>query len=154
MPEINQQQVAGWIKVGLASGGPVYAVIIKQFGITDADYQMYANLAAYILPPIIVAVWSWYSNRRAAQIAKVATFTPAQQAEALAKTPDATKVQIAEAVPGVATVVLENSVTNGLAKLAKSEDHPNIVTAAQNEKDAKAGKDLTGPQTFAQDKIK
>lgn len=139
MPEINQQQVAAWLKVALASGGPLYAWIIKKFGITDADYVMYANLAAYILPPIIVAGWAWVSNLRSAQVAKVASFTPAQQAEALAKTPDAAKVQVAEAVPGVATVVLKNNVANGLAKLAASDAHPNIVTESENAKDVVAG---------------
>jgi hypothetical protein len=137
--EINQQQVAGWVKTGLAAGGPVYDIAIKKLHLTDADYQMYATLAAYILPPIIVGVWSWIANRRSAQIAKVASFTPAQQAEALAKTPDTAKVLVAEAVPGVATVVLKNGVGNGLGKLAASEAHPNIVTEQDNAADVAAG---------------
>lgn len=45
----------------------------------------------------------------------------------------------AKATPGVATVVLENDVTGALAKLANDEAHPHIVTAAQNEEDAKRG---------------
>lgn len=148
MAELNQQQVAAGIKVALAAGGPVYAFIIKKFGcavagatacITDSDYTMYANLAAYLLPPVIVYGWAWFSNRRSSQVANVATFTPAEQAEALAKTPDTAKVLVAEAVPGVATVVLKNGVGNGLGKIAASEAHPNIVTEAENAKDVQAG---------------
>ncbi len=139
MAELNQQQVAGLIKTALAAGGPVYDFALKKLHITDGDFQIYASLAAYFLPPLIVAVWSWYSNRRSSQVAKVASFTPQQQAEALAKTPDAAKVLIANAVPGVATVVVKDSAGNGLAKLAASDAHPNIVTESQNAKDVDAG---------------
>lgn len=139
MAELNQQQVAAFIKVALASGGPVYDFALKKMGLTDGDYAIYASLASYFLPPIVVGVWTWYSNRRAAQIAKVASFTPVQQAEALAKTPDEAKLLIAKAVPGVATIVVKNDAGNGVAKLAQSEAQPDIVTEAQNALDVKAG---------------
>jgi hypothetical protein len=137
--EINQQQVTGWVKAALIAGSPIYDFSLKKLGISEGDYQIYTSLAVYILPPIIVAVWTWYGQRRSSQVANVASFTPAEQAEALAKTPDAAKILIAEAVPTVATVVVKNDAGNGVGKLAASDDHPNIVTESKNQIDAISG---------------
>lgn len=139
MAELNQQQLAVGIKVALAAGGPIYNLALTKLHLTQGDYGLYADLASYLLPPIIVYGWAWWSNRRSAQVANVATFTPAQQAEALAKTPDAAKVLIAKAVPGVATIVVKNDAGNGVGKLAESVTQPDIVTEKQNAIDVKLG---------------
>lgn len=76
-----------------------------------------------------------------AQVESVKSLPPEDRNAALVNVSDTAKVKIAEAVPGVATVVLDNSVKGDLAKLAASDapENKNIVTAAQNELDVLKG---------------
>ena len=55
---------------------------------------------------------------------------------------DETKAEVimaANNMPSVATVVLRDGVNGVIGDLAKSDNHPNIVTETQNEADAKKG---------------
>jgi hypothetical protein len=78
----------------------------------------------------------------AAKIESLAALSPQAAEAALHKVSDGAKVQIAQAVPGVATVVIKDTANGELNTLAMSETHPNIVTEAQNEIDARLGPKL------------
>lgn len=137
--ELNQKQVSAWLKIALASGGPLYVWILAHTGITDSEYQMDVNLAAYILPPLIVAAFAWISNRLSSQISNVAKSAPDKLGEALGKVPDAVKIQAAETASTVATVVTKDNSNGKVGELAADPNHPKVVSETQNEADAKKG---------------
>jgi hypothetical protein len=113
--ELNQQQVAGWLRITLSASGPIAALVLSKTGISAADWALYTEVALSLLPGLIVAVWSWYRNRTA------------------------TQVKLVEAIPEVATVVIKDEARNSVGELAQDPAHPNIVTETQNEADAKNG---------------
>ena len=113
--EVNQQQIAGWLRALLAAGGPFAALILSKTGISQADWAMYTELALAIIPPLGVAVWSWFRNRQA------------------------TQVKLVERIPDVATVVIKDDAKGDLKQMAQSQAHPDVVTETQNEADAKEG---------------
>lgn len=137
--ELNQQQVRTWLQLALSAGGPFAAIILSKTGVSEGDYALYVNLALAFLPGVIVGAWSWYSNRKVAQVAVVAQMPAADQHEALNKVSDVDKIRIAEAVPEVATVVIKDVANGPVAAIAADDAHPNIVTETQNEADAKKG---------------
>lgn len=55
----NPSQIAGQLRLALAAGGPLAAVILKKTGWAAGDYELYLELFLYVVPPIIAAVWSW-----------------------------------------------------------------------------------------------
>ncbi len=146
--EINQQQVEGWLRATLAAGGPIAALVLSKTGIAADDYAMYVEIALIFIPGAVSWVWSWYSHKTSNQVELIARLSALEQQAALNKVSDVAKVKIAEALPGVETVVLSNNVTDGLANLAASPEHPNIVTAAQNLSDALGG--IPKPTTSAE----
>lgn len=113
--EINQQQVAGWLRALLAAGGPFAALVLSKTGISQSDWVLYTELALVIIPPAAVAVWGWYSSRKA------------------------TQVKLVEKMPEVATIVIKDEARGAVGELAASPNEHNIVTETQNEADAKEG---------------
>lgn len=113
--EINQQQVAGWLRALLAAGGPLAALVLSKTGMSQDDWMLYTEVALVVIPPLVVAVWGWYSSRKATQIKAV------------------------EKMPEIATVVVKDEARGAVGKLAASPNEHNIVTETQNEKDAKKG---------------
>lgn len=113
--EINQQQVAGWLRVALSAGGPIAALAMSKMGVSEKDWALYTEVALAIVPGLTVAVWSWYRNRKATQI------------------------KLVDKMPEVATIVVKDNANGTVGALAQSEAHPNIVTETQNEIDAKEG---------------
>ncbi len=69
--ESNQQQVAGWLRAALAAGGPISALVLSKTGISSEDWALYTEAALAIVPPLAVAIWSWYSSRKTTQIKSV-----------------------------------------------------------------------------------
>jgi hypothetical protein len=141
--EVNQQQIASFLRMLLSAGGPLAALILTKTGMTHEDYDMYVAVALAFIPPIGAAIWGWYDNRKIKQVTNIAQMPAIDQLQALNKVSDATKVRIAEAVPDVKTVVIDNAANGTLGAMAASPTHPNIVTESQNEKDTKLGQDLT-----------
>jgi short subunit fatty acids transporter len=123
---------------GLAISGIVAKHLVSDFHMVPDDVQDYFTLIE-AGTAFAGAAWGLSTATPAAQVTNAALLPPEQARVALAQVSDATKVLVAKAVPGVATVVLHNDVTNGLAVLAEDDRQPDIVTAAQNEKDARAG---------------
>jgi hypothetical protein len=115
MIEINKQQVAGAIRLTMTASGPFAAIIMTKMQLTQSDYQFYLDLTLAFLPGAIAMVWSWYRNRSSSQI------------KAVSKLED------------VATVVVKDSANGSVERMALSENHPNVVTETQNERDAKNG---------------
>jgi hypothetical protein len=113
--ELNKQQVIDWLRVTLAAGGPIAALILSRTGISQAEYALYFELAVAVLPGLIVAVWGWYRNRKTTQI------------------------KITEQLPEVATVVIKDEARGKVGELAQNPGHEHIVTETQNEFDAKQG---------------
>lgn len=68
MIEINQQQVAAWLRLTLAAGGPIGALILSKTGVTASDYGLYYEAALALLPGLIVTIWSWFRNRHATEV--------------------------------------------------------------------------------------
>ena len=112
---MNQQQIAAWLRVTLAAGGPIAALIIAKTGITQADYVSYLELALALVPGAIAAGWSWYRNRSDVQI------------------------KTTNMLPEVAKVVVKDSANGKVGDMAQSEDHPKVVTETQNALDVKGG---------------
>lgn len=111
---MNIEQIKQLCQTLLAAGGPV-AGLLTAYGFPQDKVAMWLGLALAIVPPLAAALWG-----------------------ILDKTDSAIVVQ-AKAVPGVETVVVSNKAPPALAKLADDDAHPHIVTAAQNEIDAKNG---------------
>lgn len=64
----NQSQIAGQLRTALAAGGPIAAIILAKTGWSLGDYQMYLELALYIVPPLVAAVWSYVAKRDASLV--------------------------------------------------------------------------------------
>lgn len=133
-----------WKIVGaltVAISVPLTNILVRRFGVeVGPEVKDYLD----IVSAITVLGGGGYAvslTTPAAQVEAVKSLAAEDQAAALSKVSDVAKVQIAKAVPGVATVVLENNVTNGLAKLAKSDapENKDIVTAQQNQTDVLKG---------------
>lgn len=142
--ELNRQQLTGWLRIGLAAGGPLGAAILDGTHMAQSSYELYVNAFLYAGVPTICAAWEWAAKRRTAQVAAVAQMPPEVQKEALSKVSDVDKVLIAKAVPGVATVVVRDVANGALADLAANENHRDIVTETQNEIDARMGTKIAG----------
>ena len=86
----NQSQIAGQLRTALAAGGPIAAFILSKTGWASADYSMYLEMALYVLPPLIAAVWSYIAKRsdnlvRAASTVQGATVVTDETASASVK---------------------------------------------------------------------
>lgn len=96
-----------------------------------------------VAAPAVIAIggiiWGLFAHSNKAKVESVASMSAAEQGAALNKVSDAAKIQIAEATPTVATVVVKDTANGKVAALAQSNDHPNVVTETQNEADAKKG---------------
>ena len=122
----------------LAGSGPIAKLLSTIFKLDNATIEALLS-ALTILTPIAIAPFLLKILSPKAKIESLNELSPQVAAAALNQVSSVAKVQIAKATPGVATVVLENNVTDGLADLANDPDQPDIVTAAQNEIDAKSG---------------
>ena len=122
----------------LAGSGPIAKLLSTIFKLDNATIEALLS-ALTILTPIAIAPFLLKILSPKAKIESLNELSPQVAAAALNQVSSVAKVQIAKATPGVATVVLENNVTDGLADLANDPDQPAIVTAAQNEIDAKSG---------------
>jgi len=136
---VTKERIYDALRVLLAAGGPFSALIIRYTDMKQDDLDLMVQLALMILPPAGAWVWGLYLNSIQRKVQMIAEQSPHVQHEALNKVSDGAKVLIAEAVPGVATVVVKNNVNGELGAMAQSPAHPNIVTAQQNELDAKFG---------------
>lgn len=147
--------VAALRHLGSFTAGIVTALVLA--GLNHDDAVALANTIASVgnglaevvagVGVVVPMILGWWSARKASPagiVATAASMSPEVQHAALAKVPDEAKVQIAEGVPGVATVVIKDDANGGLAKLAQSDEHPNVVTETQNEADAKKGTKIPG----------
>lgn len=96
-------------------------------------------IAAPAVAAIVTLIWGLIAHTDKAKVESVASMPAPAVTEALNKVSDVAKIQIAGAVPSVATVVVKDTANGTVAALAQSDDHPNVVTETQNEKDAKEG---------------
>lgn len=101
--EINSQQVAGWLRTVLAAGGPLGALILAKSGISQTDWAMYLEVILVIVPPVAVAIWSWFRNRVSTQ-AKLVSQVDGQQVHVDPKLAPASVVSMAND-PAVKDVV-------------------------------------------------
>lgn len=139
MDSIVRERITDALRLLLAAGGPLSALILKYSGMDSNDFNQLVQVILIVVPPVGAWVWGKYANTIDAKVQVIAEQPPAVQVKALEKVPDVVKVQVAEAVPEVATVVVKDNANGALGVLAQSEAHPNIVTETQNERDAKMG---------------
>jgi hypothetical protein len=100
----NQTQIAGQLRTALAAGGPIAAFALSKTGWSQADYAMYMEMALYILPPLIAAVWSYVAKR------------------------DGNLIKAASKVEG-ATVVVDATASAAVQAVAKHDNTaPDVVT--------------------------
>lgn len=135
---MNKEQITAAILVLLGASGPLANILVNTFHMSDSAVQPILTMLTALTPLVVAGVFT-YLQRDAGKVAAVASMSAPDQAAALNKVPDAAKVLVAKAVPGVATVVVKDTAGNGLAKLAADPAQPNIVTETQNETDAKNG---------------
>lgn len=141
---VTRERVTDGLRILLAAGGPFSALILRYTDISEDDLSLIFQLALMIVPPLAAWVWGLYLNTIQAKVQSIAEQSPQSQAAALNKVSDGAKVLIAEAVPGVATVVVKTNVNGELGAIATSPAFPNIVTAEQNEIDARHGQQAKG----------
>lgn len=104
----NQSQIAGQLRTALAAGGPIAALIMSKTGISQEDYGLYLELALYIVPPLIAAVWSYIAKR------------------------DAAIVKAAAKVPGATVVVDQDRAPPAVKDIAQDQSaNPAVVTKEQ-----------------------
>lgn len=135
----NKEQALALLRnlVALAMGYLIAkGTITAEQAATITNDIMIAAPAAIALAGII---WGFFAHTDKAKVESVAHMAAPAVNEALAKVSDAAKIQIAEATPTVATVVVKDTANGKVAALAQSNDHPNVVTETQNEADAKKG---------------
>jgi len=141
MPQ-TKERIFDALRVLLAAGGPFSAVVFRYTEMSESDYNLLLQLALFVIPPAGAWAWGLYLNSMQRKVQAIAEAPGHVQQQALNKVSDGAKVLIAEAVPGVETVVVKNNVNGELGAIAASSAHPNVVTAQQNEKDAKEGYSL------------
>lgn len=136
---VNRDQLLSMLRnlVSLGAG------VLVGKGILTAEQAADLSNEIMIAAPAVIAIatliWGALSQTDKAKVASVSKMSPDAQQAALSGVSDAAKVSIAEAVPGVATVVVKDGTNGKLGDLAASPDHPNVVTETQNQKDAKNG---------------
>lgn len=135
---MNKEQITAAILGLLGVSGPLANLLVNTFHMSDSAVQPVLSILTVATPLIVGAIFA-YLQRDSAKVAGVAHMSGADQAAALNKVPDASKILVAEAVPSVATVVVKDGTGNGVGKLVASDAHPNIVDETTNEKDAKNG---------------
>lgn len=113
--ELNQQQIMGWLRIALASGSPLGALILQKSGISQGDYTLYVEAALYVAGPATSMVLTWFAHRKERQVLNV------------------------KAMPEVATIVVKDMANGAVGRLAADPANPDIVTESKNEKDAKLG---------------
>lgn len=135
---LNKEQINAVLLGLFASAGPLAKLMVSGFHVSGDTVDMIMSFCTVLTPIASSAIFT-YLQRDAAKVAAVASMPAEAQQAALNKVPDAIKVQITEAIPDVATVVVKDEANGGLHELAVSDAHPNIVTETQNEADAKKG---------------
>lgn len=111
---MTKDQITALLLSVFGAAGPLSKILATLFHLDDKTIDAILDTGT-VLTPIVAGAYFTYMHRPSGIIA------------------------IAETTPGVATVVVKDTATNGLAKLAQDEGHPNIVTETQNEADAKQG---------------
>ena len=135
----TRERIYDALRVLLAAGGPFSAVILRYTDVSATDLNLLVQLALFVVPPAGAWIWGLYLNSMKNKVQAISEAPAHVQQQALNKVSDGAKVMIAEAVPGVATVVVKTGVNGELGAIAASPAFPNIVTAEQNEKDATEG---------------
>lgn len=133
------KQVESALQKLLASSGPIAAFISLKLGWDATTTGLIMEVAVAILTPLAAGLWGWVSNRDPALVAAISKLDPAAQLDALNKVSDAVKVEIAKALPDVATIVVKDDAKGELAVVAANPENKDIVTETQNEIDAKLG---------------
>lgn len=136
---VTRERITDGLRVLLAAGGPFSALILRYTEMKEDDLNLIIQLVLMVVPPAGAWVWGIYLNSMQKKVEAIASAPAQLQQEALNKVSDGAKVLIAEAVPGVETVVVKNNANGELGAIAASPNHPNIVTAKQNQKDATEG---------------
>jgi hypothetical protein len=136
---VTRERITDGLRVLLAAGGPFSALILRYTEMKEDDLNLIIQLVLMVVPPAGAWVWGIYLNSMQKKVEAIASAPAQLQQEALNKVSDGAKVLIAEAVPGVETVVVKNNANGELGAIAASPNHPHIVTAKQNQKDATEG---------------
>lgn len=135
----TKERIYDGLRLLLAGGGPFSAVVIRYTDMNESDWNLWVQLALFVIPPVGAWVWGFYLNTIQRQAKLIASAPQDQQVDALQALSPEVKVNLAERLPDVATVVVRDSVNGRLAAMAASETNPKVVTETQNEIDAKMG---------------
>lgn len=159
----TKERIYDGLRLLLSAGGPFSAVILRYTEMNESDWNLWVQLALFVVPPAGAWVWGLYLNsikKKGEAIAAapkddqlqvlqmipvevkgeaIAAAPKADQLQALQALPEDVKIGLAEKIPGVATVVVKDNVNGTLARMAASEANPKVVTETQNEYDAKLG---------------
>lgn len=128
-----KQTVIG-LKGLLIAVGPTLIALGPTLGYEPSQIEKWIGTATTVIGLVLVVM----EKSSTTIIGDAASLPPEKQVQALANISDANKITIAEAVPGVATVVVKDNAPKELKEIARGPN-PNIVTESQNEADAKLG---------------
>lgn len=108
-------QLKGQLTLLFGLSGPVAALIMNKTGLSSEEYQIWFNALLPALTMGLAASLQWWRDRKASRIKSVL------------------------AMPEIATVVVKDTANGKVSEMANSHapELKNIVTASQNERDAK-----------------
>lgn len=70
---MNKQQIYDALRVALAAGGPLAALILKYTGLSQTDFEMWVSVALLIVPPAAAWVWGLLSRTDRAMVVDAAS---------------------------------------------------------------------------------
>lgn len=149
---MNSEQIKNlWQGALVVLVPPLTAFLVTGLGLPGEKVKVTLDFLGAVIPVAWVG-WITYKSSARKQVEAVAALPPSAVREALlsvpvdakvkiaeATLPDTAKVLLANAVPGVATVVIKDTANGALGTLAQSVEHRDIVTETQNRSDAFGG---------------
>lgn len=70
---MNKQQIYDALRVALAAGGPVAALILKYTGLSQTDFEMWVSVALLVVPPAAAWIWGILARTDRAMVVDAAT---------------------------------------------------------------------------------
>lgn len=105
---MNAQQIESALRVVLAAGGPIAALVIRYTEVSQDDFLLWVQVVLLVVPPLGAWLWGYLAHTPAAQI---------QRTQSLSE---------------VATVVVRDDARGKVGELAASPQFPGVVTETQN----------------------
>lgn len=122
-----RETIYGLLKIGLASGGPIAAIVMRYTNMSQRDWELWAQLILFIGAPALAYFFDRWQNTPGNKGAALARLPLDEQIAAMRPMADAAKVASAGQVEDVEKVLVKKSATDDMAEIVASSDHPKVV---------------------------